>query len=123
MPTDTRTRKPQRPARVKAAPRPEQPMGGQLALEVWGIVLLALAGVCVVSLARGPEGRLGGALASALVKALGRGAYTMPALWCLTGLLMLLRRTGYLVGVRLVGVLAAGLALVIGFDIALHRSL
>ena len=123
MPTDTRTRKPQRPARVKAAPRPEQPMGGQLALEVWGIVLLALAGVCVISLARGPEGRLGGALASALVKALGRGAYTMPALWCLTGLLMLLRRTGYLVGVRLVGVLAAGLALVIGFDIALHRSL
>jgi S-DNA-T family DNA segregation ATPase FtsK/SpoIIIE len=123
LPTDTRTRKPQRPARVKAAPRPEQPMGGQLALEVWGIVLLALAGVCVISLARGPEGRLGGALASALVKALGRGAYTMPALWCLTGLLMLLRRTGYLVGVRLVGVLAAGLALVIGFDIALHRSL
>lgn len=98
--------------------RRDQVLGGDLGAEIGGIALLAAAGVGLVSLVRGPAGYVGGALADALLTALGRGAYVVPLIAALTGVLMLWRRTGYATLVRVVGLAIASLAAVVAFETA-----
>lgn len=123
--TARRARRPARAAggakkqKTKAKPkREEQALEGDLGVEIGGIALSAAAGVGLVSLVRGPAGYVGGALASALLSALGRGAYVVPLIAALTGVLMLWRRTGYVVMVRLAGLAVASLAAVVAFELA-----
>ena len=123
--TARRARRPARAAggakrqKTKAKPsREEQALEGDLGVEIGGISLLAAAGVGLVSLVRGPAGYVGGALATALLSALGRGAYVVPLIAALTGILMLWRRTGYVVMVRLVGLAVASSAAVVAFELA-----
>ncbi len=121
--TDTNRRRPVRRAKMaKNAKRDPEHLEGKLGLELAGIGLLAMAGVCAVSIVRGPEGRLGGALAAWLAVLLGKGAFVMPAMWALTGILMLVRRTGYLAGVRLAGLAAAGFALLVALELGAHGA-
>lgn len=121
--TDTsRHRTAKRATKSKAERSRSEHLDGKLGLELWGIALLAMAGVCAVSIVRGPEGRIGGAVAGALVALLGKGAFVMPVLWALTGTLMLVRRTGYLAAVRLAGLAAAGLALLIALELGEHAA-
>lgn len=115
---EPKRRKSSAPSRArKRTPQGKQAIGGELGAEIGGISLIALAGVCTVSLVRGPEGYIGGALARASVAGLGWGAHVIPALCALTGLLMLWRRTGYMVTIRLLGLGALAIALVIGFEL------
>lgn len=123
--TARRARRPARAAggakrqKTRAKPgREQQALEGNLGVEIGGIALLAAAGVGLVSLVRGPAGYVGGALAAALLSALGRGAYVVPLIAALTGILMLWRRTGYAVMVRLVGLVVASSAAVVAFELA-----
>jgi len=123
--TARRARRPARAAggakrqKTRAKPgREQQTLEGNLGIEIGGIALLAAAGVGLVSLVRGPAGYVGGALAAALLSALGRGAYVVPLIAALTGILMLWRRTGYAAMVRLVGLVVASSAAVVAFELA-----
>ncbi len=123
--TARRARRPARAAggakgrKTRAKPgREQQALEGNLGIEIGGIALLAAAGVGLVSLVRGPAGYVGGALAAALLSALGSGAYVVPLIAALTGILMLWRRTGYAVMVRLVGLVVASSAAVVAFELA-----
>jgi len=123
--TARRARRPARAAgrakRQKTRAKPsseERALEGNLGVEIGGISLLAAAGVGLVSLVRGPAGYVGGALAASLLSALGRGAYVVPLIAALTGILMLWRRTGYAVMVRLVGLVVASSAAVVSFELA-----
>jgi len=123
--TARRARRPARAAggakrqKTKAKPsREQQALEGNLSVEIGGIALLTAAGVGLVSLVRGPAGYVGGALAAALLSALGRGAYVVPLIAALTGVLMLWRRTGYAVMVRLAGLVVASSAAVVAFELA-----
>ena len=123
--TARRARRPARAAggakrqKTRAKPgREQQALEGDLGVEIGGIALLAAAGVGLVSLVRGPAGYVGGALAAALLSALGRGAYVVPLIAALTGILMLWRRTGYAAMVRLVGLVVASSAAVVAFELA-----
>ncbi len=123
--TARRARRPARAAggarrhKTKAKPSREgQALEGDLGVEIGGISLLAAAGVGLVSLVRGPAGYVGGALATALLSALGRAAYVVPLIAALTGILMLWRRTGYVVMVRLAGLAVASSAAVVAFELA-----
>ena len=76
--TARRARRPARAAggakrqKTRAKPgREQQALEGDLGVEIGGIALLAAAGVGLVSLVRGPAGYVGGALAAALLSALG----------------------------------------------------
>ena len=121
-------RRARRPARAAGGPkrqktkaktsREQQALEGNLGVEIGGIALLAAAGVGLVSLVRGPAGYVGGALAAALLSALGRGAYVVPLIAALTGILMLWRRTGYAVMVRLTGLVVVSSAAVVAFELA-----
>lgn len=127
--TAKRASRPTRAARgakrrkTKAEPgRKEQALGGDLGAEIGGISLLAAAGIGLVSLIRGPAGYVGGALAGALLSAVGTGAYVVPLMAALTGVLMLWRRTGYATMVRLAGLAIASLAAVVAFEMAVAGS-
>ncbi len=121
-------RRARRPARAAGGPkrqktkaktsREQQALEGDLGVEIGGIALLAAAGVGLVSLVRGPAGYVGGALAAALLSALGMGAYVVPLIAALTGILMLWRRTGYAVMVRLAGLVVVSSAAVVAFELA-----
>ncbi|MEA4884629.1 MAG: DNA translocase FtsK [Clostridia bacterium] len=112
----TRTASSAGPRRKRERARCSRPFGGDLQAELGGIFLLAAAGISLVSLARGPAGYVGGMAANALVSAFGRGSYAVPLLAAVTGLLMLARRTGYVVSIRLIGLLAAASAVVVAFE-------
>lgn len=92
-------------------------LDGRLGSEIGGIFLIAGSALGLVSLARGPSGYVSGALASLMISAFGRGAYAVPIFMALTGVLMLWRRTGRIVVLRLVGLLAVCVAIVIGFEL------
>jgi S-DNA-T family DNA segregation ATPase FtsK/SpoIIIE len=111
--------------------RPAHPaFGGELGGEVGGIFLLGAAGVALVSLLlagvdrtrTGSVGLVGAFIAQALEVAFGRAAYVVPLLFACTGVLMLWRKTGLLVVVRLGGLAALSLCTVVLFEVAAFRD-
>lgn len=119
----TRTKKRSKPVRAKpkhakkSAASQDYALGGELGSEIGGIFLVAGAALGFISLIQGPSGYVGGALANLMISAFGRGAYAVPALMALTGILMLWRRTGHVVFVRFVGLVIVCIAVVIGFEL------
>ncbi len=107
-----------RPRQAKSSPSSRnRTLDGRLGSEIGGIFLIAGAALGLISLARGPSGYVSGALADLMISAFGRGAYAVPIFMALTGILMLWRRTGRIVVVRLMGLLALCIAIVIGFEL------
>ncbi len=106
------------PRQAKSSPSSRnRALDGRLGSEIGGIFLIAGAALGLISLARGPSGYVSGALANLMISAFGRGAYAVPIFMALTGILMLWRRTGRIVVVRLMGLLALCIAIVIGFEL------
>jgi len=87
----------------------EDVLGGQLRQEILGILLFTVAVLFTIALiiyGKGEStGVIGSAAADFLFKIFGSSAYVIPVILAYAGVLMFFRKSGYLVSVRLIGLL------------------